>query len=85
MHIDEAVLNEVMEAYGFESKTDAVNTALREMVRHRKLREMGETGLGLTMDELIGAVDPDYDVMAMRVAEPRTEYGHGRRDDSSSS
>ncbi len=83
MHIDEAVLEEVMEAYGFESKTDAVNSSLREMVRRRKLREFGKTGLGLTKEELMTAFDPDYDVIATRVAEPKKD-DHGSGDDPNS-
>ena len=31
MHIDEALLKRVVEAYGCESKTEAVEMALREM------------------------------------------------------
>jgi len=78
MHIDEAVLEEVMETFGYETKTDAVNSALREMIRIKKLRELGRTGLGLTKEELMNAVDPDYDPMQFRrVAEPPSDYRTG--------
>lgn len=75
MHINEEVLDEVIKLYGCVSKTDAVDFALKELVRKHKLREMGKKGLGLTPDELANSVDPDYDVLATRVAEPPAKYG----------
>lgn len=75
MHIDEELLKRVMEAYGYESKTEAVAMALRELDRKEVLREFGRTGLGLTPDELADAVDPNYDLMALRVAEIPPNYG----------
>lgn len=76
MHIDELLLARVIEAYGCESKTDAVDFALREMDRRVRYREFIKNGLGLTAEELADAVDPHYDVMAMRVAETPSKYGH---------
>ena len=58
MHIDEKLLDEVMDTFGCVTKTDAVDFALRELVRKRKLREFGKTGLGLTPDELANACYP---------------------------
>ena len=78
MHIDDALLESVMEEYGFESKTDAVNTALREMNRRGKLRKLLSEGLGLTEDELRASVAPDYDVLSLRVAETAAPYGTSR-------
>lgn len=69
MHIDEALLDRVVREYGFSSKTEAVEAALREMDRRHRLREFAERGLGLTAEELREAVDPDYDLAALRVAE----------------
>ena len=70
MHIDEKILEEVMDTFGCVTKTDAVDFALRELVRKRKLRAFGKTGLGLTPDELANAVIPGYDPLALRCAEP---------------
>ena len=70
MHIDEKILEEVMDTFGCVTKTDAVDFALRELVRKRKLREFGKTGLGLTPEELGNAVIPGYDPLALRCAEP---------------
>ncbi len=75
MHIDEVLLKRVMEAYGYASKTETVAMALRELDRRERLREFGRNGLGLTPDELADGVDPNYDLMAMRVAEIPPNYG----------
>lgn len=75
MHIDEKLLASVMKEYGFESKTEAVEKALWEMDRRAKLARFAKEGLGLTPEELADAVDPDYDLMAMRAAEIPPKYG----------
>ncbi len=66
MHIDEALLEEVKGAYGFESKTETINAALHEMDRRYKLRAYAKTGLGFTAAELNEAVEPGYDILASR-------------------
>lgn len=75
MHIDEALLDRVVEAHGFASKTEAVEMALREMDRKVRFKELVRSGLGLSKAELKNAVDPDYDVVAMRAAEKPRNYG----------
>jgi Arc/MetJ family transcription regulator len=75
MHIDEQLLDRVIAAYGFSSKTEAVEAALREMDRRARLSHYRKKGLGLSAEELKEAVDPSYDVLAMRVAETKTHYG----------
>ena len=75
MHIDEKLLLSVIEEYGFESKTEAVDTALREMNRRAKLRKFLSDGLGLTEAELRDSVDPEYDPSAPRTAEKGGSYG----------
>lgn len=75
MHIDEALLADVMATFGCESKTDAVDFALRELVRRRRLREY-RNGIGLTPEELENAVFPGYDPLALRVAETPPQYGN---------
>ena len=69
MHIDDALLENVVRLTGASSKTEAVSIALREMDRKARLREFGRKGLGLTKAELMAAVDPAYDLMALRVAD----------------
>jgi hypothetical protein len=78
MHIDEALLKRVMKNYGCESKTAAIDFALAELDRKARLKEFAEKGLGFTPEELGNAVDPDYDVMSLRVAEDPPPYGKRR-------
>lgn len=75
MHIDEELLDRVVKRFGCASKTEAVDMALREMDRKARFRDLVKTGLGLTPEELKSAVDPDYDIPAMRAAEPIPAYG----------
>jgi hypothetical protein len=89
MHIDEALLKRVVDAYGCESKTEAVEMALREMDRKVRYREFIKNGLGLTREELMDAVIPGYDPKNLnitryntgdfpstKVAEDPRNYGH---------
>lgn len=89
MHIDEALLKRVVEAYGCESKTEAVEMALREMDRKVRYREFIKEGMGLTEEELADAVFPGYDPKNLnitrytngdfpssKVAEDPKKYGH---------
>ncbi len=69
MHIDDALLENVVRLTGASSKTEAVSIALKEMDRKARLREYGQKGLGFTRAELMASVDPSYDLMALRVAD----------------
>jgi len=75
MHIDAELLKRVMEEYDCETKTDAVEMALREMDRRKRFHELGKAGLGLTPEELKDAVDPNYDLSALRMADLPKNYG----------
>ncbi len=72
MHIDEALLKRVVEAYGCESKTEAVEMSLREMDRKVRYREFIKEGMGLTEEELADAVFPGYDPKNLNI----TSYIH---------
>lgn len=48
MHIDEAVLADVMELTGAASKTEAVELALRDLARRHRQRRILQEGLQLT-------------------------------------
>jgi len=88
MHIDEALLKRVIDAHGYESKTEAVEMALRELDRKARYREFIKNGLGLTEEELADAVVPGYNPKALnitpydfseeplKVAEEPKKYGH---------
>lgn len=64
LHIDDDLLDRVVKAYGWETKTEAIHKSLKEMDRLARLREFGRNGLGLTKAELTGAYgdnnDPDW-------------------------
>ena len=75
MHIDEDLLDRVVKRFGCASKTEAVEMALREMDRKARFRDFAKTGLGFTAEELKNAVEPDYNIPSMRVAEPTPTYG----------
>ena len=81
MHIDEDLLDEVMATFGCASNTEAVDFALKELVRKKKLRAYAKTGLGLTAEELKSSLDPDYDLMATRVGESPAQR-HAKRSSS---
>jgi Arc/MetJ family transcription regulator len=79
MHIDDELLARVMAATGATSKTAAIDLALREVDRRTKLARLASEGLGLGPDELKDAVDPAYDVEAMRRREKPVTYGRKPR------
>lgn len=57
MHIDEALLDEVMKATGAASKTAAVAEALRRVASKFRQRERWKIGLGMTADEIRNGFD----------------------------
>lgn len=67
MHIDEALLKRVIDAYGYDSKTEAVEMALRELDRKARYREFVKNGLGLTDEEMADAVEPGYDPKLLKI------------------
>ena len=75
MHIDEDLLDRVVKRFGCASKTEAVEMALKEMDRKARFRDFVKTPSGFTAEEFKNAVDPDYDILAMRAAEPTPVYG----------
>ena len=52
MHIDEDILARVMKITGAKTKTSAVETALADMARRHKMKELFSQGLGLTPAQL---------------------------------
>ena len=83
MHIDETLLRRVMETYALETKTDAVEFALKELDRKARLKKFMKEGLGLSPDELKDAVYPGYDPdesPSLKVAEDTPPYGSSRPD-----
>lgn len=79
LNVDEGLLKKAMEALGTENKTYAIDLALREVCRRAAVKTLGERGLGMTAEELKNVVDPDYDLMALRLAETPGKYGRKTR------
>jgi len=77
MFIDEALLARVMDLTGLKTKTEAVEFALRETERRAKIVRFvaDET---IAADEWRGAMDPEYDITALRAAEKPKGYGSKR-------
>lgn len=59
MHIDEALMAEVMNATRVKSKTAAVQEALRKVAHKFRQRERWRAGLGMTADEIRVGFDAD--------------------------
>lgn len=83
MHIDEALLDEVMKATGAASKTAAVNAALRKIASKFRQRERWKVGLGMTADEIRNGFDADL-ALGTVPAEPalaaeRRDVTYGRK------
>ena len=79
MYIDDELLARVMEATGAETKTKAVDLALREVDRRARLIKLANAGLGLSACELKEAVDPAYSLENMRRKEGPVNYGRKSR------
>ena len=79
MHIDEDTLSEVMRITGKESKTAAVEFALKEMVRKFRFKEIAKAGLGLTKEELKNVWEDPFPEETARIAEKApVRYGRKR-------
>jgi hypothetical protein len=79
MHIDEDLLERVIKSHGFSSKTEAVEMALREIDRRSRFNALVKKGIGLTSAQLAQSVEPEYNLMATRVAETPKKYGKPKR------
>jgi len=79
LHIDDALLERVMAATGTDSKTRAVDIALREMDRRAELKRLTSEGLGLSPEELKEVYDPASErTEAVGSAKP-VDYGRKPR------
>jgi len=79
MHIDEEVLDRVMQVTGAKTKREAVEIALNEMARRHKLKELLSQGLGLTPEQLKAEFAPtpadNFDRPLLNVAESKASHG----------
>lgn len=78
MHIDEEVLDRVMQITGAPTKREAVEIALNEMARRHKLKELFSQGLGLTPEQLKAEFAPtpadEFDRPILLAAEDKGSY-----------
>lgn len=79
MHIDDTLLARAMEIAGVESKTGAVDIALREFVRRGHLAQVLAAGLNKSPDELAEVFHPAYDLDALRLSDTPPPHGHKSR------
>ena len=63
-----------MEFSGAKTKTEAIALALGEMDRRAKLSELLKDDFGMTAEDWKSAIDPAYDLEAMRAADIPTPY-----------
>jgi Arc/MetJ family transcription regulator len=75
LNIDPVLLRKAQEIAGTTSKTIAIDLALRDFVQRGSLLAALDDAQKLSPEEWGAAVDPNYDVMAMRVAESGAIYG----------
>jgi Arc/MetJ family transcription regulator len=75
LHIDDSLLEKAMSLAGVESKTAAVDLALREFVRRSELVRVLSSGLKMTPAELRELFDPNYDLEAERSKGTPVTYG----------
>lgn len=79
LHIEEGLLNRAMKVAGVESKTSAVDLALREYVRRGELVRVLSAGLRKNPEDLRTLFDEGYDLEAMRLNEKPAAYGRKPR------
>lgn len=75
LNIDPVLLRKAQEIAGTTSKTTAIDLALRDFVQRGSLLAALDDAQKLSPEEWGAALDPNYDVMAMRVAETGATYG----------
>ncbi len=79
LNIDPVLLRKAQEIAGTTSKTTAIDLALRDFVQRGSLLAALDDAQKLSPEEWGAALDPNYDIMAVRVAETGTTYGSKTR------
>lgn len=79
LNVDPVLLRRAQEIAGTESKTAAIDLALRDFVQRGSLLAALEDANKFSPEEWGAALDPDYDVIATRVAETAATYGRKTR------
>jgi Arc/MetJ family transcription regulator len=79
LNIDPVLLRKTQEIAGTTSKTTAIDLALRDFVQRGSLLAALDNAQKLSPEEWGAALDPNYDIMTMRIAETGTTYGSKAR------
>ena len=79
LNIDPVLLRRAQEIAGTSSKTTAIDLALRDFVQRGSLLAALDDAQKLSPEEWSAALDPNYDLMALRVAETGAAYGRKTR------
>jgi Arc/MetJ family transcription regulator len=75
LNVDPVLLRKAQEIAGTTSKTTAIDLALRDFVQRGSLLAALNDAQKLSPEEWGAALDPNYDPIAMRVAETSAAYG----------
>ena len=75
LNIDPMLLRRAQEIAGTTSKTTAIDLALRDFVQRGSLLAALDDAQRLSPEDWGAALDPNYDVLATRVAETGATYG----------
>lgn len=79
LNIDPVLLSKAQEIAGTTSKTTAIDLALRDFVQRGSLLAALDDAQKLSPEEWGAALDPNYDIMATRIAETGATYGSKAR------
>jgi len=79
LNVDPVLLRKAQEIAGTTSKTTAIDLALRDFVQRGSLLAALDDAQKLSPEEWGAALDPNYDPIAMRVAETGAAYGDKAR------
>ena len=75
LNIDPVLLRRAQEIAGTTSKTTAIDLALRDFVQRGSLLAALDDAQRLSPEDWGAALDPNYDVLATRIAETGATYG----------
>ena len=79
LNIDPVLLRRAQQIAGTDNKTATIDLALRDFVNRGSLLAALEDAKRVSPEEWSAALDPDYDLMATRVAETASVYGRKTR------
>jgi Arc/MetJ family transcription regulator len=79
LNVDDKLMKEALAVAGTDNKTMAIDLALRDFVKRGSLLSAIENLGSISPEDWKAALDPNYDVLAIRTAETGTMYGRKPR------